>query len=394
MIFTLYHSQGAWRKPTALILSFLLIASMLSLSAETSQLLLIGILLGFTFIHFGFGFTGCWRLFMEEKKAIGIKSHLWLLALGSLLFFPALTLLPEYDIAVQGAIRPLGANVIFGAFIFGIGMALAGTCSSGTLRLLGEFKLRFYWVFICMIIGGTFAASQFEFWLTFSQWNVFSFATDFHWLTGLIINLSIILILYIVFSIIEKRNHQSITPLISKKNTDHLWGVSPLIWAVALLALLNFVILILAGSPWAVSWVFPKLGIVAIELFSLEIDWDFWEFSAINETGLNKPLSEDKIFLTTFGFFLGVAIYHIISHLTHSPTKNRKTNLAPFKLQTIFSTTLAGLLMGYGAVIAYGCNIGGFFSAIISGSLHGWVWFASAFGGMALTLFITKKLKR
>ncbi len=393
MIFTLYHSQGAWRKPTALILSFLLIASMLSLSADTSQLLLIGILLGFTFIHFGFGFTGCWRRFIEEKKAIGIKSHLWLLALGSVLFFPALTLLPEYGIAAQGAIRPMGANVLLGAFIFGIGMALAGTCSSGTLRLLGEFKWRFYWVFICMIIGGTLAAAQFEFWLTFSQWDVLSFATHFHWFTGLLINLGIIAVLYTVFSIIEKRHHHTIAPLISPKNTEYRWGISPLIWAITFLALLNFVILILAGSPWAVSWIFPKLGVVAIELFSLEIDWDFWEFTAINETGMNKPLLEDTIFLTSFGFFLGVAIYHIISHLTHQPSQHQKSNFPPYKFHTFFTNTLAGLLMGYGAVIAYGCNIGGFFSAIISGSLHGWAWFACAYSGMALTLFITKKFK-
>ncbi len=393
MIFTLYHSQGAWRKPTALILSFLLIASMLSLSANTSQLLLLGILLGFTFIHFGFGFTGYWRQFMEEKKAIGIRGHLWLLALGSLLFFPALTLLPEYDVAVQGAIRPLGANVLFGAFIFGVGMALAGTCSSGTLRLLGEFKLRFYWVFICMIIGGTFAASQFEFWLTFSQWGVFSFATEWHWGTGLLLNLSLIALLYLIFSTIEKRRYGHIEPLFNKTNSTFFMGMSPIIWAVSLLALLNLGVLILAGSPWAVSWIFPKLGVVGIELLQLEIDWDFWEFTAINETGMNKPLSEDTIFLTSLGFFLGVAIYHIISHLTHSPTKNRKTTLPPVRFSTIFSTTIAGLLMGYGAVIAYGCNIGGFFSAIISGSLHGWAWFASAFIGMGLMLFIMRKFK-
>ncbi|VAW48310.1 hypothetical protein MNBD_GAMMA04-2362, partial [hydrothermal vent metagenome] len=372
MIFTLYHSQGAWRKPTALILVFILIASMLSLTANTSQLLLLGILLGFTFIHFGFGFTGYWRQFMEEKKAIGMRGHLWLLALGSLLFFPALTLLPEYDIAVHGAIRPLGANVLFGAFIFGVGMALAGTCSSGTLRLLGEFKVRFYWVFICMIIGGTFAASQFEFWLTFSQWGVFSFATEWPWFIGLLVNLSLIAFLYLILSNIEKRHHGQISPLINKDDKSFILGVSPIIWAVSLLALLNLGVLILAGSPWAVSWIFPKLGVVAIDLFQLEIDWDFWEFTAINETGMTKPLSEDTIFLTSLGFFLGVAIYHIVSHLTHSPTKNRKTNLTPFKFKTLISTTVAGLLMGYGAVIAYGCNIGGFFSAIISGSLHGW----------------------
>jgi uncharacterized protein len=33
-----------------------------------------------------------------------------------------------------------------------------------------------------------------------------------------------------------------------------------------------------------------------------------------------------------------------------------------------------GLLMRYGARIAYGCNIGAYFGGIASFSLHGWLW--------------------
>jgi hypothetical protein len=39
------------------------------------------------------------------------------------------------------------------------------------------------------------------------------------------------------------------------------------------------------------------------------------------------------------------------------------------------------LLLGYGARLAYGCNIGAFFSGVASGSLHGWVWIACALAG-------------
>ena len=42
---------------------------------------------------------------------------------------------------------------------------------------------------------------------------------------------------------------------------------------------------------------------------------------------------------------------------------------------------LGGLLLGYGARIAYGCNIGAYFSGIASSSVHGWLWFAAAFAG-------------
>ena len=44
----------------------------------------------------------------------------------------------------------------------------------------------------------------------------------------------------------------------------------------------------------------------------------------------------------------------------------------------------AGLLLGYGARIAYGCNIGAYFSGISSGSVHGWLWLAAAFVGSAM----------
>lgn len=364
---------------------------MLSISTETAQVLLIGILIGFVFIHFGFGFAGNWRHFFEEKHSAGIRGHFWLLALGSLLFFPALSLLPNLGFSVYGAIRPLGINVIIGAFMFGIGMALLGNCSSGALRLLGEFKLRYYWVFFCMIAGGTFAASQFELWLTLSQWAVFSFATDLAWQQGLIINLAIIFTLYLIFIKTERHHHGEVVPLLDRNNKSYTWGVAPVIWAATLLALLNLAILLLSGNSWAVSWIFPKLGIVLIDQLGLAIDWDFWEFTAMNEEGLMKPLSEDSIILTSFGFFLGIAIYHVISILTNSPTKNRRTKLHPFNIKILIKSTFSGLIMGYGAVIAYGCNIGGFFSAIISGSIHGWAWFASAFIGMGLTLAITNR---
>ena len=44
----------------------------------------------------------------------------------------------------------------------------------------------------------------------------------------------------------------------------------------------------------------------------------------------------------------------------------------------------AGLVLGYSARLAFGCNVGAYFSGIASGSLHGWVWFACAFAGSML----------
>ena len=48
---------------------------------------------------------------------------------------------------------------------------------------------------------------------------------------------------------------------------------------------------------------------------------------------------------------------------------------------SLSAALLGGLLMGYGARIAFGCNIGAFFSGVASTSLHGWLWIASALLG-------------
>jgi uncharacterized protein len=49
-----------------------------------------------------------------------------------------------------------------------------------------------------------------------------------------------------------------------------------------------------------------------------------------------------------------------------------------------FAAVLGGLLLGYGARLAYGCNIGAYFSGIASSSLHGWLWLVAAFLGSIL----------
>lgn len=50
-------------------------------------------------------------------------------------------------------------------------------------------------------------------------------------------------------------------------------------------------------------------------------------------------------------------------------------------LRIVAASLPGGLLMGYGARIAYGCNIGAYFSAIAWTSLHGRLWRLAALLG-------------
>ena len=55
---------------------------------------------------------------------------------------------------------------------------------------------------------------------------------------------------------------------------------------------------------------------------------------------------------------------------------------------------VGGLSMGYGARLAYGCNIGAFFSGVASTSLHGWVWILAAIPGNIVGLRLRPFLHR
>jgi uncharacterized membrane protein YedE/YeeE len=52
------------------------------------------------------------------------------------------------------------------------------------------------------------------------------------------------------------------------------------------------------------------------------------------------------------------------------------------------ATVPGGFLLGYGARLAYGCNIGAFFSGIASGSVHSWMWIVFALLGNWVALYV------
>jgi uncharacterized membrane protein YedE/YeeE len=49
--------------------------------------------------------------------------------------------------------------------------------------------------------------------------------------------------------------------------------------------------------------------------------------------------------------------------------------------KSLLAAVIGGLLMGWGARLGFGCNIGAFVGGVASGSLHGWIWFLAALPG-------------
>ncbi len=55
------------------------------------------------------------------------------------------------------------------------------------------------------------------------------------------------------------------------------------------------------------------------------------------------------------------------------------TTQLPWRM--LAAAVIGSLLMGYGARIAFGCNIGAFFLGVASTNLHGWLRIATALAG-------------
>lgn len=68
---------------------------------------------------------------------------------------------------IPGAISAVGIHTMIGAFVFGIGMVLAGGCASGLLMRIGEGHAIHLVVIIGFIIGTLLGAKDYGFWYKF-----------------------------------------------------------------------------------------------------------------------------------------------------------------------------------------------------------------------------------
>ncbi len=140
-----------------------------------------------------------------------------------------------------------------------------------------------------------------------------------------------------------------------------------------MLALLNLLTLVLAGHPWTITWAFTLWGAKAAAL----LGWDpatasFWS-GAFQQAKLNAGILEDVTSVMDVGIVLGA--------LCAASLSGRFAPRLDLSGRSLAAAIIGGLAMGYGARIAFGCNIGAFFSGVASTSLHGWLWIAAALPG-------------
>ena len=339
-------------------------------------LFLVGGALGMTLYHASFGFTSSWRVFIKERRGRGLRAQMIMLALAVLLFFPALGAGELFGNPVKGNVNPVSMSVMIGAFIFGIGMQLGGGCASGTLYTVGGGSARMLITLLFFCVGSMIATSHLDWWFALPHLEPISLVESLGVLPGLLLSFIVFAIIAAATVYFEKKRHGSLE--IEPSSEHQGWkrfvrGPWPLIWGGIILTLLNFATLALAGRPWGVTSALAVWGAKGATLVGVDVaSWDYWQ-KAGNAKALAESLWFDITSMMNFGIMLGALLAASLAG-KFAPNFN-------IPKRSLIAAVVGGLMLGYGARLAYGCNIGAYFSGIASGSLHGWLWLVFAFIG-------------
>ena len=380
-------------QPTVLITSLAVLGISLFVQQSIAGLqylsFLIGVGLGFTLMQAAFGFSGSWRAFIRERDGKGIRAQLLLLGLTSLLFFPILgQAFPS--IQAGAALAPVGTSVLVGAFLFGIGMQLGGGCGSGTLYTMGQGQVDMLITLTFFIVGATLGTVHLDWWLSLPGYGSISVIAHFGWWQALLLQLVILAGLYGLVRFLEIRRLEKIKP-VEWRIPQHeitqrfIHGQWPLWWGVIGLAVLNLATLIVAGHPWSITYAF---GLWGAKIWSAvggdPGSWVYWS-SGYAQQSLNSSVLTDTTSVMDFGIILGSLLAAALAG-----------KFAPrIKLsgKRVFTAVVGGLLLGYGARLGFGCNIGALVGGISSGSLHGWLWLLAGFCGGITGVYLRIWLK-
>jgi uncharacterized membrane protein YedE/YeeE len=342
-------------------------------SLRQATLLLIGVLLGVTLYHTAFGFTAAYRRMLLYRDLSGIQAQLVMLALATVLFAPVLSSGSVFGHGVVGAVAPLGGQVAIGAFLFGIGMQLGGGCGSGTLYAIGGGSMRLLLTLVAFVTGSFWASLHMGWWQRLPSWAAFALGEELGWSWGVMLQL---IVLFVLWHVVRRwRGAQAQGALHSPKGWRAAWrGPWPLVAGASALAALNFFTLIVAGHPWSITWGFTLWGAKV----ATWVGWNpassaFWS-GGFQQRALQASVLADTVSVMDVGIVLGA--------LCAAALAGRFAPVLGGSGRAFAAAVIGGLAMGYGARIAFGCNIGAFFSGVASTSLHGWLWIVAALPGM------------
>jgi hypothetical protein len=345
----------------ALVAAFAIAAAT---GARFGALFLVGLGLGITLEGLRFGFAGPWRAMIVHRDPAGLLAQL--LAIG-LVAVVAIPLIGAHGTELVGAHAPVGLAMVGGAFVFGVAMQVVLACGSGTLVNAGSGNPVSVVALPFFAIGSFAGTWHLDWWTGLGSLPVVALAGT----GGVAMTLAGLAAVAAVLLVLAAPGRRRV-PL-------RLWVAAGL---VAALALANLVV---AGQPWGVVyglglWAAKGAAVLGADLSASA----FWAAPG-NADRVAQTLLSDPTSLTNLGLIGG-------AFLVAAWTQGYARALPRLPVRAWVSVAVAGLALGYASRLAFGCNVGAFFSGISTGSLHGWVWFVAAFAGARVGVRLRPRL--
>jgi len=344
------------------VIATALLAALVLLDGQpySAGLILLGFALGVAFLKAEFSFTASWRRFLVSGEAGGLIGVLLLIAIASIVIVPVAASVRGFG----GAIAPIGPSLLIGAFVFGIGMQLANGCGSGTLYTAGGGSGRMLIALACFIVGTVIGSLHLPAFLALGGIDPILAADYFGVWGGLAVTLASIALVGAAVIAVARRRDANFLP-----------RRSILIGAVAI-GVLTIGVFLAGGHPWSVTFGFTVWGGKLASLAGIDLaSHEFWQWPG-PKRALTESVLTDTSSLTDLGMILGAMAAAAASR------PFARTSWPPAR--SLAAAAIGGLLMGWGARLGFGCNIGAFVGGVASGSLHGWIWFAAALAGCML----------
>jgi hypothetical protein len=155
-----------------------------------------------------------------------------------------------------------------------------------------------------------------------------------------------------------------------------IWPARRIVVGAVLIGLLSIAVFVAGRHPWSVTFGFTVWGGKIATALGFDLSTAaFWQWPG-PKRALGDSILSDTSSLTNLGMILGAMA-------AAAATSSFARHAWP-PLKSLAAAAIGGLLMGWGARLGFGCNIGAFVGGVASGSLHGWIWFAAALGGCAV----------
>ncbi|WP_153016849.1 YeeE/YedE thiosulfate transporter family protein, partial [Parageobacillus toebii] len=219
---------------------------------------------------------------------------------------------------------------------------------------------------------------HFDFWMNTPHFAPISLIHQLGAVGGFLLQLVLLAFVYYVVTVIEKRRHgKLISAKIENKNGWKAIYKGPwsLLVGALLLAVMNALVLMINGKPWGITSAFALWGAKFVQLFGVDpTEWAYWQDPA-KLKALKSPLYQDTTTVMDISLMFGALLAAAFAGRYAKPIQWKRPS------RMTIGALIGGLMMGYGTRLAFGCNIGAYFSGIASFSVHGWIWFVFAFLG-------------